>query len=490
MNGSSKTTLRRIFAGAAGLLTGAAITAGAAPFLLRGPGVAAGDFRVTTFAQGLDFPLGMARLTDGSLLVAVSDGTSFGDSTGQLLRLVDADRDGVTDGAGTVLYTGLPGGQTSLRMVGPLAFVTGQGRGKPITILRAGPTLAAAFSRVGRIDINYPASWYHPHSALFARELPGQSSQCELFFQLGSQFNFNPTVDTASISSADVEGATGVLHGDSIYRLTITDHGDHVTASGLARIASGLRNAAGFAVHPITGDFYFQDNGIDGLLNPNEPLSADELNVIPAAELGGTPSPFFGFPTDYVEYRTGLRVGGGGVFPLVSFQPLPGPVTGDESEGPNDIVFAPPTFPDGLNDGIFLGFHGRYNAGGPANEENPVVYVNLASLTYFHFIGTDEPDIGHLDGLLATDDSLFLADLAANGSLGTGGGHGIIYQIRSLVLPSIRVTRTDNGIELTWSHGRLQEADSLDGPWNDIPGATSPHFVEPTARRRFFRASQ
>ena len=58
---------------------------------------------------------------------------------------------------------------------------------------------------------------------------------------------------------------------------------NNVTASNLTQIASGLRNPAGFAFHPKTGDFYFEDNGIDGLSNPNEPLSADELNVIPAA---------------------------------------------------------------------------------------------------------------------------------------------------------------------------------------------------------------
>jgi glucose/arabinose dehydrogenase len=490
MNWSSATTLGCIFAGAAGLLGGAAIAAGAAPFSVRGPGVAPSDFRVTTFAQGLDYPLGMARLSDGSLLVAVSEGPSFGDSIGQLVRLVDEDRDGVTDGPAAVVHTGLPDGQTALRMAGRLAFVTGQGRGKPITILRAGPSPAAALSRVGRIDVNYPGSWHHPHSALFARELPGQPDRCELFFQLGSQFNFNPTIDTASISSVDVAGATGVLQGDSIYRLTITDHGDRVTATDLTRIASGLRNATGFDFHPATGDFYFQDNGIDGLSNPNEPLSADELNVIPAAELGGTPAPFFGFPTDYVEYRTGRRIGSGGVLPLVAFQPLPSPVTGDESEGPNDIVFAPPTFPNGLNNGIFLGFHGRFNAGGLANEENPVVYVDLAGLTYFHFIGTDEPNIGHLDGLLATEDSLFLADLAANGNLSNGGGRGIIYQIKSLVLPPIRVIWTDDRLELAWSHGRLQEADSLEGPWNDVPGATSPYAVEITEGQKFFRASE
>ncbi|HEY8240052.1 MAG TPA: hypothetical protein VIH35_01335, partial [Kiritimatiellia bacterium] len=52
-------------------------TAVAQPFAVQGPGVDTNDFRVTTFASGLDFPLGMARLGDGSLLVALNRGANF-----------------------------------------------------------------------------------------------------------------------------------------------------------------------------------------------------------------------------------------------------------------------------------------------------------------------------------------------------------------------------------------------------------------------------
>ena len=71
-----------------------------------------------------------------------------------------------------------------------------------------------------------------------------------------------------------------------------------------------LRNAAGMDFHPATGDFYFEENGIDGLADRNEPLSADELNRVVAADLGRI-VPDFGFPNDYIEYRTGRRVGTG-----------------------------------------------------------------------------------------------------------------------------------------------------------------------------------
>ncbi len=461
----------------------------AAPFLLRGPGVDPNHFRVTAFATNLNYPIGMARLTDGSLLVAVTAGTSFSGSgsIGQIIRLTDTDGNGIADGAGTIVFTGLPGGQTCLRRGGNLVFVTGQGRGKPITVLRLGATPNMPLSLAGHITINYSVSWYHPHSALGIRDTPGTTNSYDLFFQLGSQFNYDPTTHTCSISSTNIPGATGMLFGDSIYRLTIIDHGSSVSATNLTQVANGLRNPAGFAFHPQSGDFYFDDNGIDGLENANEPLSADELNVIRAAEMGVAPVEFFGFPTNYVEYRTGRIIGTRGIQPLVAFQPFSDPMTGDESEGPNDIAFAPPGFPQGLNSGIFVGFHGRYGAGGIANEENPLVYVDLTTTNYFHFIGNDEPNIGHLDGLLATEDSMFIADLASNGSLSTGSGRGAIYQIKSLVLPPIHFRWVGQKVELTWAYGVLQEAENATGLWSDVVNAGSPYLLDPEQSKRFFR---
>ena len=71
---------------------------------------------------------------------------------------------------------------------------------------------------------------------------------------------------------------------------------------------------------------------------------------------------------------------------------------------------------------------------GRINEENPLVFANLNDGTYFHFIDNMEPDIGHLDGLLATRDSLFLADISPRGGFGSRNANtGRIYQIQSVV---------------------------------------------------------
>ncbi|HKS38655.1 MAG TPA: hypothetical protein VJW76_15790, partial [Verrucomicrobiae bacterium] len=394
---------------------------------------------------------------------------------------------GIADGPGTVLYSDLPGSQTAVRVAGNLIFATSQT--EPMTVLRSGASPADPLTLVGRITIDYPGSWYHPNSALGLRKTPGQTNSHDLLFQLGSDSNFAVTTRTATLTNDNIPGATGTLPGDSAFMLTVIDHGTNVTATNLTQLASGLRNPAGFAFHPVTGDLYFQDNGIDGLVNANEPLSADELNFIARTNLGGL-TEYFGFPSNYTAYRTGAVIGGAGIQPLIAFQPIPDPATGRESEGANDIVFAPPGFPDGLNTGVFLGFHGKFNAGGTNNEENPVVYANPATGAYFHFIQGRQPGIGHLDGLLTTRDSLFVADLVSTGNTGNGAGAGIIYQIKSLAnpaAPTLEARSIGSQTELTWARGILQEAVEVTGSWTDVADAFSPYLVERTAPRRFYR---
>lgn len=153
----------------------------------------------------------------------------------------------------------------------------------------------------------------------------------------------------------------------------------------------------------------------------------DELNRIPAAQIGGAVE-HFGFPDNYIAYRTGIEVGSGGIDPLVTFQPIP-PPNGVESEGPAEISFAPPGFPAGLREGVFVGFHGLFTQAGVNNPDNPVVYVDLDTLEYFHFVESAQPGIGHPDGLLAVGDSLFVADFTTAGGFSVPDA-GRIYQIR------------------------------------------------------------
>ena len=400
------------------------------PFSIQGPGINPADFRLTKFATGIGYPVGMVELDDGSILVAETDGSSFFTSnrTGRILRFVDADQDGeADDDDGDVVFDGLVGGLSALRRAGDLLVCTGQSR-PPITILRLGDNPSDPLTQVGEMTLNYPpGGWLHPHSALGVRQTPGETDRWDIVFQLGSDTNFAITNRTVGLTS-DI-GISGTLNGDAVHMVTIHDTGSAVVGESLVQLATGLRNAAGFAFHSDTGDLYIQDNGIDGLQNANEPHSADELNVIPAADIGGDIE-HFGFPGSFERYRT-QEVVGGDTLPLFAFHPLPDPQTGQEGEGPNDIVFAPSGFPAPLNQGIFVTMHGKFGLGGLANEENPLIFANLETGDYFHFVGVNEPGVGHLDGLLATNDSIFIADISPTGGFGNAGGTGVIYQLQS-----------------------------------------------------------
>lgn len=381
-------------------------------------------FRVTTFASGLNFPTQMKSLGDGSLLVATSvPNTGFFDSVGSLVRLVDGNHDGVADGPATTLYTGLPGSVTAVELAGNLVFVTSAAGGQErISVLRQGATPGDAYSFVGSVNFAFPGIWSHTTYGLAVRPTSGGY---EVYFNLGSKENAATNPATVAVSGM----ISANLAGESIYRFTVQDNGGSVVLGAPQQIASGLRNSAGMAFHPVTGDLYFEDNGIDGFVNVNEPESADELNRITAGTIG-TGVPNFGFATDYIQYRTGVHVGSGGVAPVVVFQPHPDPLTGSESEGANQIAFAPASFPTGLNNGVFVGFHGKFGLFGVANEENPLVYYDLGTGQYFDFLSNDLTMIGHLDGLLATGDSLFVADLTGPGSEFTSTPDGRIYQIQ------------------------------------------------------------
>ncbi len=392
-----------------------------------GLGVSAGDFRVTTFASGLNYPTGMQELDDGSILVGTSrpnPGGNLFNSVGELIRLVDANNDGHADGPGTVLYTGLPGAVTGVKKAGNLVFVTSAAGGQErISVLRVGASPSSRLTLVGSLRFGFPAGWEHISYTTAVRPTPGDPSRVDLFFNIGSQFNYDPTTSTVALSGL----ISGTLQGESIYKVTVQDTGGSPVVTNLVQIAKGLRNAAGIAFRPSNGDLYLEDNGIDGLDDRNEPLSADELNRIAASQIGGTVEDF-GFSRDYIEYRTGRRVGSGAVQPVAAFQPIPNPTNGSESEGPSEIAFAPSGFPSAVNNGVFIGFHGKFSQGGLANEENPLVYYDLATGKYIHFVSNNEPNIGHLDSLLATSNALFAADITSTGNVFAAPA-GVIYRI-------------------------------------------------------------
>lgn len=417
---------------AATLAAGLCAAAASAEISIAGPGVDPDDFRISVVATGLAYPTSLQQLEDGSLLVLTNDpNAGLFDSVGELVRLVDADDDGVADGPPQLLYSGLPGIATSVRKAGSLVFVSSQELdGEAISVLRTGASVGDPYTLIGSLDFGFAAPselQNHRNVALGLRVI--SPTEVDLLFNMGSDENAvaTPTTFSGSGLLTGVPGA-GSMNLDSIYGVRVTDTGGGVALSNLQQIAAGLRNAAGIAFQPSTGDLYFSENGID----PIDPAvqSADELDLIAAADVGGAVEDF-GFPSDYVEYRTGTVTTGLSVQPLQFFQPIPDPFTGAESEGPVEIAFAPPFFPAPLAGGLFIGFHGIFSYAGVANDENPVVFIDLDTLDYFHFVENSEPTLGHPNGLLATADSLYIADLTSSGNVFSNATDGAIHQIRA-----------------------------------------------------------
>ena len=167
-------------------LEGRTLLDGSAPFAVGGdPIVRPADFRVTTFASGLNYPKGLMSLSDGSLLVAVNNpvpgSTSFYNSTGELLRFTDTNGDGVADAPGQVLYDGLPGSVTAIHQAGEFLLATS---GQQISVLRVGATPSSPLTPVGSINFAFPTPWEHTTYASVVRPTPGHPGEFDFIFNI------------------------------------------------------------------------------------------------------------------------------------------------------------------------------------------------------------------------------------------------------------------------------------------------------------------
>jgi glucose/arabinose dehydrogenase len=363
---------------------------------------------ISTFATGLAFPMGMTLLPDGSILVATSEPIQgYFNSTGVLRRITEDDR------TGTALAGDLRGTLVAVAQAGDLVFTTSAEYGNEgILVLRKGETWADPLEAVGEINLHF-VDFDHQSYGLAARE---ENGAVELYFNVGASGNYSSgeTVETDGLVEATLEDA-------SIYRIAIDAD---LNAGEPELIATGLRNASAMTFSP-QGDLVIADNGIDTPDDRIVALSADEVEVIPRDKLGGDPEDF-GFPDSYVDYHTGETIGERGLAPAVAFLPI----DGLENEGSAGIAMVPEGFPDGLNNGVFVGFHGQYDEPGDENEENPVVYADLATGKTIELIANDNPGVGHLDSLLATKDTLYVADLCVwPYSLGNNEDCGVIYAV-------------------------------------------------------------
>lgn len=383
------------------------------------PRVADAGFSVTRFADGLNFPSGLAILPDGSLLVATSrpDGGRYYDSVGELIRLVDADADGVADGPGEVLATGLPGELTSLAIAGDLVAVTSaQWDRESIHFLQLGDAGGYSLTWLGHLGFDF-GDVLHQSYGLAFQPGPDDDGAFTLAFSVGS---------FGDIEAGPPVGVNGLVGGSvlpaAIYSVALTLSGGALTAAQPELIATGVRNAMAMGFD-TEGNLWIADNDINGSTAVDYPKSADWLGTIPAVDIGGEPEEF-GYPDTFTVYPTGERIGDRDIEPVLDFLPL----DGSESIGASSLVSAPAGFPDGLNNGILVGFHGLFDGAGLENATNPLLFVDLETHERFELIANASPGIGHLNSLATSTSALYAADLC-NGSFLTSTPCGTIWRI-------------------------------------------------------------
>lgn len=418
---------------------------------------------VTEFATGLRVPVGMLALNDGSILygsnIGANNGTSAPMSTGSfaLNRLIDSNNNGVADnGVGHTLFQAPDnfGGLTSISRAGDLLITLSSrlsNNDARLTFLRIGGTQSdPTLSYVSDIHLTFGSGASHESFGLAVRPV-GASGNYEVYFNVGAHgdgatpWGSNP----ASATGMGFSGAT--MNCDTIYRFQLDNTGASPTASNLAMVAYGVRNAAGMAFHPTTGELYFQDNGIDGN-SGSLGLGADELNIISTARLnnlGTIGAGDYGHETDFIVYggpgapagyNAGDRwneMGRDGIVPVAAFIAQ----DGRDAQGVNHIAFSPSNWTGELANGLFAGFHGRFSSGGTDNSENPVIFFDLDAIGtpslldgYWQLIHGQTAGIGHLDGLLSTPDFLYLADMTITGNwfATQGRNNGVIYRISEI----------------------------------------------------------
>lgn len=63
------------------------------------------------------------------------------------------------------------------------------------------------------------------------------------------------------------------------------------------------------------------------------------------------------------------------------------------------------------------------------------------------------------------------------------------YAIGAKQSPQLAITRAGGVVTITWSHGKLQSADAVGGPYTDVSNASSPYTLTNPAGAKFFRAA-
>ena len=262
----------------------------------------AGSYTETTFATGLDYPVGMTQLSDGSFLVGetsppagVTSGQfAFYNGAGRVVRFTDTVQAGVADNAGTVIASGLPGAVTGVLTLGngliAVSTIVNNSSGifnynaADITFLRAGAQPTDAYTNVGSVHFDYPAGG--GAASLKPTVAATGSGQFTIYFGLNALGNDGTPGPNVQVSGL----INGQLPAGSLNSLTVQTGGGTPNVTGLTNLATGIRNASSPIVD-AAGNVYFGDNGYEDA--GGKPISTDELDFFAAGTSG---SVSYGFP--------------------------------------------------------------------------------------------------------------------------------------------------------------------------------------------------
>jgi glucose/arabinose dehydrogenase len=328
-------------------------------------------FRISIFAAGLDNPRMMAIGPDGHIFVAER-------GAGRILRLPDADQDGVLDQIDIVAQ--------GLAAPSSLAFYQDGSLyvGETTRILRFPPLAGQQeFGQPEVVIADLPSGGHSTRTVLFS---PDYST---LFVSIGSSCNICEEDDQrrAAIMSYNPDGSAGRVY------------------------AKGLRNAVGITFKPGSEELWATNNGRDFL---GDDLPPETVYLVedgkdygwPSCHSGRISDPDMGSPTACQGVEE----------PMVEMQAHSAPL-GLE-------FYSSDQFPEEYQDDLFVAFHGSWNRSSPVGYKIVRIPLDGDTIGPVEDFATgwlvDGSSWGRpVDVLTGPDGSLFVSD--------DGGGR--IYRI-------------------------------------------------------------
>jgi hypothetical protein len=160
--------------------------------------------------------------------------------------------------------------------------------------------------------------------------------------------------------------------------------------------------------------------------------------------------------------------------------------------------------PDSINDGAWHHLAHAFDRAG-----NALTYLDSVLVDSRPIGHPNGPRIGNLDtgentvigqdptGMFPASAQVDLDDLGVWRRLLTplevagmyivGASHHVSF---ATVPVRITLQTVDDQVLITWPAGLLQSANEVNGPYADVPGATSPYAVPPSAAKKFYRVRQ